>query len=194
MVAANRKVNEGLQAAGAAALGSKSAQTRQRLVDAAEELFANLGYAATGLREVAAAAGVNVALVKRYFGGKEGLFEEALAGVLDFRIMVPEDRSKFGEHLVDLLTTHSTNTLPILLLSSSDPRIKEKALQMHRDKITVPLAQWLGGARREERAVKITMMCTGFVTHLRLLPMTGAGRPAMKKWLAEELQRIVDES
>ena len=37
-----------------------------------------LGYDRAALRDIAAAAGADVALIKRYFGGKEGLFTEAL--------------------------------------------------------------------------------------------------------------------
>ncbi|MEV1025291.1 TetR family transcriptional regulator [Streptomyces sp. NPDC050264] len=46
---------------------------------AAHSRFIRLGYERTTLRDVAADAGVNIALVKRYFGSKEGLFKAALA-------------------------------------------------------------------------------------------------------------------
>ena len=49
---------------------------RAEILDAAEVLFANLGYAGTTLREVANAAKVTQALVSYYFGSKFGLFEE----------------------------------------------------------------------------------------------------------------------
>jgi AcrR family transcriptional regulator len=51
--------------------------TKGRLLAAARELFLGQGYAAVGLREVAARAGVDVTLVRRYFGSKQRLFEEA---------------------------------------------------------------------------------------------------------------------
>jgi AcrR family transcriptional regulator len=43
-----------------------------------------LGYARTTLRDVAADAGVNLALIKRYFDSKEGLFKAALAATPRF--------------------------------------------------------------------------------------------------------------
>lgn len=49
---------------------------REEILDAAETLFANLGYAGTTLREVATAAKVTQALINYYFGSKYGLFEE----------------------------------------------------------------------------------------------------------------------
>ncbi|MGW2824318.1 TetR/AcrR family transcriptional regulator [Streptomyces sp. NPDC001443] len=56
-----------------------SAATREALLRAAHSRFIRLGYERTTLRDVAGDAGVNIALVKRYFGSKEGLFKAALA-------------------------------------------------------------------------------------------------------------------
>lgn len=55
-----------------------SAATRRALLAAARELFATVGYDATTVRAVADRAGVNQALLFRYFGNKEGLFTEAV--------------------------------------------------------------------------------------------------------------------
>ena len=55
-----------------------SVKTRQTLLDAARRRFAIDGYAATTVRDIADDAGVNVALIGRYFGSKEGLFEACL--------------------------------------------------------------------------------------------------------------------
>jgi AcrR family transcriptional regulator len=49
--------------------------TRERLLEAAESLFASRGFAATSVREITAAARCNVAAVNYYFAGKLGLYE-----------------------------------------------------------------------------------------------------------------------
>ncbi|WPP01737.1 TetR/AcrR family transcriptional regulator [Pseudomonas sp. HR96] len=49
---------------------------RDVILDAAEELFANLGFAGTTMREVSEQAKVTQALITYYFGSKYGLFEE----------------------------------------------------------------------------------------------------------------------
>ena len=49
---------------------------RSRLLDAAGELFAARGYAATGMRELAAAAGVSTGSLYHYFPDKRALFEQ----------------------------------------------------------------------------------------------------------------------
>ena len=53
---------------------AESAATQERILDAAEDLFIELGFAATSLRAIASRAGVNLAAAHYHFGSKEGLF------------------------------------------------------------------------------------------------------------------------
>ena len=57
--------------------------TKQKLLDVAEHLFAVRGYHNTSLRMITAAAEVNLAAVNYHFGGKEGL----LAAVFSRRLL-----------------------------------------------------------------------------------------------------------
>jgi AcrR family transcriptional regulator len=50
------------------------AQTRQRIIEVAEMLFATEGYDAVGLRDIVRVAGINSAAVHYHFGTKEALF------------------------------------------------------------------------------------------------------------------------
>ena len=52
--------------------------TKEKLLDAAEKLFARTGYHGTSLRAITRAAGVDLALVNYHFGGKQGLFEAVI--------------------------------------------------------------------------------------------------------------------
>ena len=52
--------------------------TRQRIVDAALELFFDQGYAATSMEAIARRAGVSVATIYQAFGTKQGLVARAL--------------------------------------------------------------------------------------------------------------------
>src|SRR3546814_12999364 len=56
-----------------------AAATRAAILAAARERFLRESYDSVGLREIAGDAGVDVALISRYFGGKEGLFREVVA-------------------------------------------------------------------------------------------------------------------
>jgi AcrR family transcriptional regulator len=74
--------------------------TRRALLAAARRQIAEHGFAGTTTRDVAAAAGVNQALVYRYFGSKEKLLAEA-AGQDESSDAFP-DRVIFGAPLCDL--------------------------------------------------------------------------------------------
>ncbi len=55
-----------------------AAATRAALLDVAMRRFAADGYSATTVREISDDVGVNVALISRYFGSKEGVYEACL--------------------------------------------------------------------------------------------------------------------
>ncbi|MHC4540242.1 MAG: TetR family transcriptional regulator [Planctomycetota bacterium] len=57
-------------------VGSPAKGVRDRLLDVAEKLFSERGFDGTSVRDLAGAAGCNVASVNYYFGGKEKLYEE----------------------------------------------------------------------------------------------------------------------
>ena len=57
-------------------------ETRERILDVAERLFANAGFVSTSLRDITAEAGVNLAAVNYHFGTKEAL----LGAILERRI------------------------------------------------------------------------------------------------------------
>ncbi len=55
---------------------------RDALMNAARDLFLRYGYRNVSSRQIAIAAGANVAMIRYYFGGKPGLYKEMLQGVL----------------------------------------------------------------------------------------------------------------
>lgn len=59
---------------------TKGARTRQRIVDAALELFAENGFQGTSVRDVAARVGLTHAGVLQHFDGKDGLLIDVLKG------------------------------------------------------------------------------------------------------------------
>lgn len=54
------------------------AETRQRLLDAAGELFAEKGFRLAGTREICRKAGTDIAAIHYHFGNKENLYEAVL--------------------------------------------------------------------------------------------------------------------
>lgn len=58
-------------------------ETRERILDAAEALFAQDGFQSVSVRQITGEAGVNVAAVNYHFGSREALISEVLSRVLD---------------------------------------------------------------------------------------------------------------
>lgn len=62
------------ESGGSEAIGQRAAATRQRVLDAAEQLFAEKGYSAPSVNEIAQRAGVRLPTLYQYFSGKSGIF------------------------------------------------------------------------------------------------------------------------
>lgn len=177
-----------------------AAETKRRILAAAKQCFSDIGYANTGIRDVAAVAGVNYALVGRYYGSKAGLLEAALDAMMSTERIIVADRTRFGENMASIIAMsigiETTSTMTVL--SAADPVARAVAMRLLEDKIVQPLADWLGPPYAHDRAVAIAMLGAGFATHVRLVPLLGRepeltmGTPIVR-WLANALQSIVDE-
>ena len=65
--------------------------SREYIITSSQTLFAQRGYNGVSVRDIARAAGVNVAAVSYHFGSKEGLFREVIrAGTEDIRAALAE--------------------------------------------------------------------------------------------------------
>ena len=98
--------------------------TRQRILGAAEELFAERGFAAASLRQVTAAAKVNLAAVNYHFGSKDNLIEEV------FRRRLDQLSDRRLERLAELAKSDST-TLEGLLDAFITPAPSTAALRIN---------------------------------------------------------------
>jgi AcrR family transcriptional regulator len=73
--------------------------TRDRILKAAERLFAERGYDGTSIRTIVAKAKVNQAAINYHFDGKDGLYREVLRAA--FRALT-EDQLAHGEEIKTL--------------------------------------------------------------------------------------------
>ncbi|MYM38618.1 CerR family C-terminal domain-containing protein [Duganella qianjiadongensis] len=73
---------------------SDGEQSRIRLLQAATRLFGNQGYSRTSTREIAQAAGANVAAISYYFGDKAGLYQACFAAMCE---PAPDNIAQFDQ-------------------------------------------------------------------------------------------------
>lgn len=176
-------------------------RTAADILRAAQRVFSTRSYSEAGVREITALANVTPALVNRYFGSKEKLFEAALADALDVRYLTEGDRETFGRRLTSLFIDGGrgdgagVNPLPMLVMATSDAGAREVAVRLLNEQIMQPLVAWFGTADAEDRAAQLVAVATGFFTFrllLPLAPLAGEVSPGMRRWLADALQAIVD--
>ncbi len=170
-----------------------SAATKQLLLDAARRRFATDGYTATFIRDIATDAGVNVALIARYFGNKEGLFRACLAGSADeLERSVAEDvtldqlAAVMARHLTDARAGQHQTRIMMLLRSSGDPRAEEiriGTLQSFAER----LAGLSGAPVLDAQVVLAAMLGLTILRSAGVAPLAGAE----KDELVPPLQRLI---
>jgi AcrR family transcriptional regulator len=173
-----------------------AAATRQAILDSARRAFAREAYDNVGLREIAGDAGVDPALVSRYFGGKEQLFKEAVRGE-DQDLMLGVPRAGLAEHFADLLledepgacgtSDEKTDRLLILLRSASSPRASQIIREAIDEDILRPVASALGGGDAELRA----SLCLALLMGIGILKSAMAVAPLCSEDRASLRARLV---
>jgi AcrR family transcriptional regulator len=98
-----------------------SEETKATILAAARERFGAAGFQAATIRAIAADAGVDPAMVMRYFGNKDKLFAVAAGFDLRFPDLAGSDRTQIGRSLVShfLERWEGAEALLILLRSSA---------------------------------------------------------------------------
>jgi AcrR family transcriptional regulator len=109
------------------------AGTRDDILVAARDAFAERGYEGATVRSVAKAAGVDPALIYHYFGSKQRLFVAAMEIPYHWQELLPPildgPREEMGQRLVRLLLTYW-----------EDPRVNPLLRGVVRSAATDPLA------------------------------------------------------
>ncbi len=84
---------------------------KERIFQVAVQLFARHGFAGTGLRELAAQADVNLAMINYFFGSKKGLLKEILDKFFEGYIAIAQKELSGPESLHDKLTFFITHAV-----------------------------------------------------------------------------------
>jgi len=97
-----------------------------QIIDTAEKLFACKGYDGTSVRDIAEAAGVNIAMISYYFGSKEKLIQALF-----------EERTNHFKIKIESLLKDETLTPLAKLENLADDYIQRVMHKMHFHKIMV---------------------------------------------------------
>ncbi|WP_083983031.1 TetR/AcrR family transcriptional regulator [Actinomadura hibisca] len=120
-------------------------ETREAILAAARELFAEKGYDGASMRAIAREAGVDAALVHHFFGNKEGVFIAAMRFPVDPGELLPRimsaPRDQLGETMARVFLSvwdDPESRAPILAMLRS-AMTNEKAAAMMRQFVSAAL-------------------------------------------------------
>ena len=174
----------------------RSDVTRAAILAAAREQFAASGYQAATIRSIAAAAGIDPAMVMRYYGNKEGLF----AAAAEFDLRLPDlgalPRSAVGAALVEhfLDRWEGDETLMALLRTAATNEAAAQRMQVIFATQLVPLIAKLCGQARSAAAVRAGLVATQILGLalcryvLRFPPIVGLKRAEMVRRVGATIQ------
>jgi AcrR family transcriptional regulator len=174
--------------------------TRTAILDAAKAQFARQGYDRTALRDIAAEAGADVALVKRYFGGKEGLFTAALKASIRPDRLQAWDRRTFAREIATMMAgdphvdEERTHSFQFLLRAATSPTTAPLLNVAIQERFLGPIRDWLGGVDAAPRARALAATFIGFLVErlIRDEPLTGREREVFIDQTAALFETIVE--
>lgn len=153
----------------------KAIRTRQAIEDAARFLFAANGFERTTVRDIGARAGIDPAMVIRYFGSKDALFAEVATPDLHLPDLAGVAPESIGETLVRhfLALWEGGGGLPVLLRSAAS---NDKAAEHLRDIFRAQVLPAIAAAGPPETAaaraglVSSQLLGLAFTRYLLKLP------------------------
>ncbi len=182
-----------------------AAQTREALLKVAKSRFARYGYATTTVREIADDAGVNVALINRYFTSKEGLFEACLETAMTEMDQETAARSldevaaRIGHRIAGQADDSRTHeALLMLIRSSGDERTEELRRAILRS-FSVRLAASVGGQADPARLLRAQVVLSAALgmTLMRSLvgvePIASAGEEELSGALSDMIRALLPD-
>jgi AcrR family transcriptional regulator len=178
--------------------------SRERILAAARERFAEHGYGGATMRGIAAEAGVDAALVVHFFGSKAALLHAAVEWPFDPEVEMPkllaDGRRQVGRNLVRLFVTtwdEEGRRDPILTLidaATSEPQAATMMREFLRDRLFAPLVDRLDVDRPALRGQLAGSQLIGLgLTRylLRLEPLAEADPDELVEWVGPTLQRYL---
>lgn len=178
-----------------------AAATRAAILEAANEQFARGGYDLTSLREIAAEAGVDMALVKRYFGGKEALFTEALKASFRPDFLRNADRRTFSHEIATMMAgparadEERSRTFEFLLRAAASPTTAPLLNIVVQERFLSVIRDWLGGEKAPARARVLAAIYIGLLVErlIRDEPLEGREREDFIDRAASVLEAMISD-
>ncbi|SOX55874.1 TetR/AcrR family transcriptional regulator [Mycobacterium ahvazicum] len=173
-----------------------SEQTKAVILAAARERFGSAGFQGATIRGIAADAGVDPAMVMRYYGSKDKLFAAAAEFDLRFPDVAAMDPAQIGRSLVrHFLERWEDDALVILLRSSAtNDEAAQRMQEIFRSQIQPLAASFVPESESARRAGLVASQILGMALCrfvLRIPPIVDMTRDEVVDWLGPTIQRYL---
>jgi AcrR family transcriptional regulator len=149
-----------------------AAATRAAILDAAAGLFHDRGYAGASVREIAAAAGTDPALVIRHFGSKARLFLDVIEFSTVAQPLAESPLETLGRDFVRFLVAPDDQVRGVylaLVRASDGEGMGSRLREMHEVDFVLPLRARLTGPDADLRARLAAALAGGLLYSLWLV-------------------------
>ncbi len=166
---------------------TKKATTKETLLIHACRLFWSRGYSNVSVRDIAGAAGVDVALIARYFGSKLGLFE----ATLDTLEKIDPAEFPTVDALINMVVGMYANApkggieaspISMILLNANDREVGKLVAERQYECWQRPLEKIIGS---KSRAALFFAALMGFSVAQKTLDMDGIAKPGSEEHRAQ---------
>lgn len=173
--------------------------TKRAIRLAAARLFAERGFSDTSVRDIAGSAGVNQALVIRYFGSKEALFIETVSDADRFDGLVDPPLETLGRAIVERLVRDRGDAAwrmyTALMRAVDRPDVRAHILKATTTQIVEPLAMRLAGNDSRVRAHLVAAQIIGLLNELWIIEdseLTSVSPDVIVDIYGRSIQAIID--
>jgi AcrR family transcriptional regulator len=179
---------------------SKSDRTRAQILEAARDLFAEHGYNGASIRDIAARASIDPAMVIRYFQSKDELFARAALFDLQLPPTQVSDQASIGDAIIRRFlrtwedSPNATGMVILLRSAASNEFAADKVREIFATQVRPVVAAFGDPADAGRRAGLVASQLLGLATCrylLQLPPVVALSHEEIIANVGPTLQRYV---
>lgn len=172
-------------------------RTKKKILEAASELFSKDIYENVSTRAIAKQAGVDAALIKRYFGSKEGLFREIVKNLFlevplfpSYAVLKRRLPKGMEDFFMQKMDHKVMIDIRILLSSLISPSVAHIAMEQAKEKQVKPFANSFTGKDKDSKAEILLSYIIGIITIFYVVKDTPP-TPSETKLIIGQLETLI---
>jgi AcrR family transcriptional regulator len=161
--------------------------TQDKLLLNARRLFWSRGYSNVSVRQIASAAGVDVALISRYFGGQLGLFTATLDGAFEWGELAALDKDTLVDAFLKIFAEiprggDEPSAIRMILTNAHDEEVADLVRRTFQSEFHEQIAKI---TKSDERAALFIAVLFGVSVAEKSLHLPGIAKPDSQKYQSQ---------